>query len=65
MPAGNPLFLTNNYVYMINLLFESGITVVIFFIDERNLKKFGLTAELIILHENFFFSKTFINSKNW
>ena len=31
---------------MINLLLKSGLTVVIFFTDEKNLQRFGLTGEL-------------------
>ena len=42
-----PTFLTDSYISITNLLLKSMLTVVIFFIDERNLQKLGLTGELI------------------
>ena len=34
-------------MYMLNLLLKSGLSVAIFFIDEKKMQKFGLTGEFI------------------
>ena len=40
---GSPTFLTNNYIYIINLLLKSGLTFIISLLMRKTCKKFGLT----------------------
>ena len=43
----NPLFLTNSFILIINIIFKSRLKVVTIFINEKNLQKLGRTGELI------------------
>ena len=61
MPTVNPLSLANNYIYIINLLLQSGLTGVIFLLMKKtcNIWSDGrIYICLIILHDYSFFSKS-------
>ena len=55
------VFLTNNYIYIINLLLKSGLTVVIFLLIKNIAKNWSdrITC-LTKLHDNSFFSKSIL-----
>ena len=36
-------------LYIINLLLKSGLTIVIFFVDDKNLQKFSLKGEVMFV----------------